>query len=296
MKTERRHELETNVLADSLGHLADAERPYGKTVLAAVIAVIVALLAWTYISSQNKTREIDGWNGYFQAVNNRDEQMLQDVTEQFSGTKVAQWARLTLGDWRLDNGTNRLLADRKIASDQLREASETYQALLLQTNESTIQQRATFGLARAREALGDLDKARADYQSLAEKWPDSPFAAVSKKRAAELEKLPTKQFYDWLAAYEPPRSLSNEPGTPGARPDFLKEPDAGTLTPPSSLGDSNARFPGLLDEPSSEAPASTPELPGAAEPQAGETSPAAEAPAAETKPEGETEPTETAPE
>ncbi len=38
MKTERRHELQTNVLADSLAHWIEAIKPYGRAILAGGIA------------------------------------------------------------------------------------------------------------------------------------------------------------------------------------------------------------------------------------------------------------------
>lgn len=290
MKTERRHELQTNVLASSLAHVTESAQPYGKAVLAGILAIIIALIAWVYISSQGSTRTAEGWNDYFQAVNNHDDQLLQDVAEQYGGSTVSEWSRLTLADWQLDGGTNRLLVDRTLARDQLREAIEKYQAVILQSSESTIQERATFGLARAQEAYGELEKARDSYNTLAAKWPESPFAATAVARAKILESQPTKQFYDWIAKYEPPKALSGEPGTPGARPDFLKEPDVGTLNVPNSLGDAPPNFPKLTTEPAatapaaSETPAATPELPGAEAPASTPAATTEPAPAAEPAP------------
>jgi tetratricopeptide (TPR) repeat protein len=291
MKTERRHELQTNVLASSLTHWTEAAQPYGKAVLAGILAIIIAFLAWLYISSQSSTRTAEGWNDYFQAVNNRDDQLLQDVAEQYGGSTVSEWSRLTLADWQLDGGTNRLLVDRTLARDQLREAVEKYQAVILQASDNTILERATYGLARAQEAYGELEKARESYNKLATTWPESPFAATAKARAQILESQPTKQFYDWIARYEPPKALSGEPGTPGARPDFLKEPDVGTLNVPNSLGDAPAKFPTLTPESASgeapaagETPASTPELPAAEAPAATPPATTEPAPAAEPAP------------
>ncbi len=288
MKTERRHELQTNVLATTLAHWTEAARPYGRAMLAGILALIVAIIVWGYVATQNSRQVAEGWNDYFMAVSVRDEQRLQDVAEQFAGTVVADWARLTLADWELDNGTNRLLVDRTLAREQLRDAADKYSALLLSAGSGTIAERATYGLARAHEAAGELEKARSEYRSLAQKWPDSPFAATSEARAKDLETQSTKQFYDWLAKYEPPRSLSQEPGTPGARPDFLKEPDAGTLQLPSSLGDTTSPFPslpGATESKAGEEPASTPDLPAADAPASApaDTAPA-EAPPAESAP------------
>ena len=288
MKTERRHELQTNVLASKLAHWTESARPYGRAMLAGIIALIVAIIVWGYVATQNSRQVSEGWNDYFMAVGVRDEQRLQDVAEQYSGTVVADWARLTLADWELDNGTNRLLVDRTLAREQLRDAADEYNSLLLSAGSGTIAERATYGLARAHEAAGELEKARSEYRSLAQKWPDSPFAATSEARAKDLEALPTKQFYDWIARYEPPKALSAEPGTPGARPDFLKEPDAGTLQMPSSLGDTTSPFPSLPGATESKAPdqpattpTSTPELPAADAPA---TTPAEPAPSDGAKP------------
>jgi hypothetical protein len=291
MKTERRHELQTNVLASSLAHWTESAQPYGKALLAALLAIVIALFAWLYIRSQNQARTSEGWNDYFQAVNNRDDQLLQDVAEQYGGTMVSEWSRLTLADWQLDSGTNRLLVDRSLARDQLREAIEKYQAVNLQASDNTIRERATYGLARAQEAYGELENARETYNKLATNWPESPFAATAKARASVLETQPAKQFYDWIAKYEPPKPLSGEPGTPGARPDFLKEPDVGTLNVPGSLGDkSGPSFPSVTTEPAAGTPAATPELPAATPAPAADTpaatpeAPAAGTPAAEPAP------------
>lgn len=283
MKTERRHELETNVLASSLAHGAERVKPYGRGAVAAIVAAIVILLAWWYISVQNKAQSAVAWDEYILAVSagTREEQLLEDIAQQNAGTMVASWARLTLAEWKLDAGTSQLLTNKTAAREQLREASETFRALQ-SVREPSIQERATYGLARAYEGMGELDKARAAYLEITEKFAKGPFAAAAKNRAAKLEELGTKEFYDWLAKYEPPAAFSREPGTPGARPDFLKEPDVGTLSVPSSLADPT-KLPSLGEQP---AGATQPAEPASTEPAA--TEPAATEPAA-------TEPTATEP-
>ncbi len=92
MKTERRHELQTNVLADSLAHWIEAVKPYSRAITAGVIALVVALFAWLYISTQNTRQLADGWNDYFRAVSSRDSQLLTDLAQQYSGSMVSEWA------------------------------------------------------------------------------------------------------------------------------------------------------------------------------------------------------------
>src|SRR5262245_34730435 len=102
MKTQRRHELQTNVLADSLASWMEAAKPYSRAALAAMIALVVGLGAWAYLSAQNDRQLADGWNEYFDALspmNSRGaHELLTDVADRYSGTIVAQWARLTLAD------------------------------------------------------------------------------------------------------------------------------------------------------------------------------------------------------
>jgi hypothetical protein len=305
MKTSRRHELQTNELADSLARWIEAVKPYSRAALALLIAVVAALLFWGYLSAQGERKAAEGWNALFDAMNSRDpEEDLADLATRYAGTQVGLWARVTLADTQLLGGTNLLFMDRGRARDELRQAAETYQAILAETQDSMMRERATFGLARAHEAMGtpgDLENARKEYRSLAEQWPDSPYAAVAKARADDLDKAATKDFYDWVARYEPPRPVANEPGTPGARPDFLKDPLEGADQPvPSALDDAAplpkfddkpATGPTLSDEPTTAPPTGeTPAPPSdekpavpPAEPPANTPAPPGDAPSAEPK-------------
>lgn len=272
MKTERRHELQTNTLAASLNHWIEAAKPYSRAVLAGVIAIVMALFAWAYISNQGARREAEGWTEYFHAMNTRDPvDALRDIAERYSGSSVAHWARLTLADLELSSGTNRLFTDRTLGRDQLREAKQRYDALILETSDPTISQRATYGLARTTEALGELAAARASYEKLVKDWPDGPFKSAAEARLKDLERADTKDFYDWFAKYEPPKPLSKEPGTPGARPDFLQEPTSGGgLNLPSAIDDNT---------PLPSAPAAEAEAPAATSDAPTEENPAEPAPA-----------------
>lgn len=289
MKTERRHELQTNVLADSLARWIDKAKPYSRAALAIVIALVAAVFVWGYQSAQGVRRQSEGWSEYYDAMMTRDpRERLSDIAERYAGTSVAHWSRVVLADIQLDDGTNRLFTDRVGAREELQSAVEDYQALLRESDDPMLTQRATFGLARAREGLAkDLVKAREEYRSIATKWPDSPYAAPAEARAKDLDRMATKSFYDWFAKYEPPRPMSKEPGTPGVRPDFMKDTlEEGSLnlpslldsgSPPPDLGnpasDDKPAEPATTDAsgdatpstepPATEPPASAPEIPSA---------------------------------
>jgi hypothetical protein len=266
MKTQRRHELQTNTLAVTLAQWIEAVKPYSRAGLALLVAAVVSVFAWGYLSAQGSRRQADGWNEYFEVLTTRDpRERLGEIAEQYIGTPVGEWSRLTLADIQLDDGTNRLFVEKKDARDELRQAAEKYQAILIESHEPMLLQRATFGLARAHEALAavdkaqdTLDKAREEYLSIAKKWPGSPYAAPAEARAKDLAQPDTKSFYDWLARYEPPRPLAREPGTPGVKPDFVKDPlEGGGIKFPSLRGDDSPP-PNSSDEaadgPSTDAP------------------------------------------
>lgn len=278
MKTERRHELQTNVLADSLARWIDKAKPYSRAALAIAIALVAGVFVWGYQSAQGVRRQSEGWSEYYGAMMTRDpRERLGDIAERYAGTSVAHWSRAVLADIQLDDGTNRLFIDRAGAREELQNALEDYQAILRESDDPMLTQRATFGLARAREGLAkDLIKAREEYRSIATKWPDSPYAAPAEARAKDLDRLATKTFYDWFAKYEPPRPMSREPGTPGVRPDFMKDTlDEGGLKLPSLL-DSGSPPPDLGNPPADDAPAE----PAKTE-ASGEAAPATDSPATE---------------
>ena len=116
-------------------------------------------------------------------------------------------------------------------------------------------QRATFGLARAHEAIGQgrWPKPARNIARSPSKWPDSPYAAPAEARAKDLDRPATKTFYDWFAKYEPPRPMAKEPGTPGVRPDFMKDPlDDGGLKLPSAASTTSRRSPELRRDPATD--------------------------------------------
>lgn len=261
MKTERRHELQTNTLATNLANWIDTVRPYSRAILAVAVAAGVLLFAWYYLSAQSGRRAADGWNEYFTAMGGRDPvDALNDVSERYAGSMVGEWATISLADVELDDGTNRLLITKIDGRDRLNDAVRRYQALLVETRQPLIRQRATYGLARAYEALGELTKARDEYQKIAKEWPGCAYVDAAEARAAALDKLTTKEFYDWMAKYERPQM---QPGQGIADPNVQKALEEGGLKIP------NLQEKSLL--PKDGAPAG--------EPATGGETPAADAPA-----------------
>jgi len=291
MKTERRHELQTNVLADWLGDQIERLRPYARLALGIVLAVAVVLLLYTYLSSQSARQTEKGFQEYFLALDElntkRNPESLTRLAEssELANTPVGHWAQLSLGDNYLRVGVDQLFNDRAAGIKSLHSAIDEYAQVAKQTQQPMLADRATMGMARAYESLNDLEKARAKYDSLAK--GSGAFSAEAQQRLKDLGQQSTKQFYDWFFATKPPRSRFSGPGIPGDRPNFGNLPDERlfqTLSPDPdkilSTPSGGVKLPGdAAGEPVEDANII---FPGASSPEKG-TTPDAEAPA-ETSP------------
>ena len=84
-------------------------------------------------------------------------------------------------------------------------------------------ERATFGLAKSRESLGQLEEARRGYAAVAAEYASGALAGLAREHAAALERESTRQWYDWFAAQKieppaPPSAPAEAPAQPSAKP------------------------------------------------------------------------------
>lgn len=234
MKTERRHELATNALADWLGERIEALKPYSAAVSASALAVVIVVFA-SVIWFQNRGAATgNAWKTYFEALDLEQQGGAVDarakddarakfveVSEDFAKSSPGLWARLSLADSQLAKGVEGLFHDRAGARKALDEAVDDYQAVLdLAPADSLLAERAILGLASAYESKDDLDNARRQYQNLLDRWPDGAFSSLAKSRLADLDRKATKEFYDWFAKQTPKVTPPKGTGIPGEKPDF----------------------------------------------------------------------------
>lgn len=239
MKTKRRHELQTNWLADHIGVWAKRIEPYSKAITGVIVCAALIVVAYLYLNRQSTAERAAGWDAYYDAIGavNRGipgaVENLEDMASQFKDTAPGHWARVRLAEIQFNNGVEALFRDRPEGNDLIRSAAENYEAVLANARPELLRQQATMGLARARESLGELDEARRLYGQLLERWPDSAFAIDAERRIADLERSPTKRFYDWFARQDPRPQMESGtfPGTPFGDPGSLLD------QPPSRLLD-----------------------------------------------------------
>lgn len=265
MKRERRHELQTNELADWLGKKYQAIQPYQNMILGGVLLVVVAAAVYFWWANQASAKRAEAWDAFYTGLTKLSasptdlEGVVSDldaVIRQNPDTHVANWAAVVAGDLRLASGSNQLLVDRfelarlypepkdqlarwaairARANQDLRQAVDYYLSVQKNSSQPMLRERATFGLARAREAQGKLDEAIQTYEKLVQQWPDGVYAEEAARRAEDLKRPWTRKVYDRFANFEPRESKTDfgeEPGEPGKRFDF----DEDLLSPDPILG------------------------------------------------------------
>jgi tetratricopeptide (TPR) repeat protein len=229
MKTERRHALARNELADLIGEKIEALKPYSTAITATALAVVVAIFAFVLWSRKSESRRAKAWEEYFaasQSADNSDAKLLE-VIDDYPRSSAALWARISLADKQLAKGVDQLFNDRTLARQSLDEAVEEFRTALDEAaDDPLLAERAMFGLAEAYEAKNDLSQAREQYRALLDQWPQGAFAGIANDRLADLERRGTKEFYDWFAKHSPQPKAPKGPGVPGQRPPF----DTGSLS------------------------------------------------------------------
>jgi hypothetical protein len=245
MKTERRHELETNELADSLSHWIDGIRPYRNTIIGAIILVVVVGWGGILVTRRNTAQTAMAWEECFQVLNQRSGDPvlgLTQLSEQYENSPVGLWSQVLAADIDLQEGTRLLFSDTVVARSKLNASVEAYREILKRSQSDDLEQRARYGLARATESLCDVSEAKELYQSIVTRWAHCPFSEIAEQRAKDLGRTETKEFYDWFRKQEFGKKFINKPGEkPAFDLNSLGTPDSGAAFPDfgkATLGDS----------------------------------------------------------
>jgi len=212
MKTQRRHKLETNQLAAWFGDVVERARPHANLIATGGVVVLVALLASNFLARRSKARDAAAWTALTTASTSSE---LAAVSNDFPGSPAGAWGTLRAADREFARGMQGLFIDREGALVNLRSAQRAYEELAGNSPDSPlVAQRATFGLAKSYEALGEIEEAIQAYQSLldVDRFPDGLFADQAKARIESLKDPETGEFYAWFEKQSPAAS-SDTPAT-----------------------------------------------------------------------------------
>jgi hypothetical protein len=233
MKAEHRKELETNTLAEGMGHLVQRikERPRRNTfgyVLVGVAAGIVLILALRY-SHMSRQDAADRWAALEDGRKQRLEELIRSAPDSNAG-KAARLERSWINFW--EDGMRALGRNPKLAFMQLDKAFKDYEeAAKLCEGDPTFEPEALYAMAvieetRAIEDRKHLDSARDMYEKLATKYDSSAFGKMAGERVATLkdDKKRTElvQFY---------QNLSSQLGLDRAEPKAKADAIPGLIPP-----------------------------------------------------------------
>jgi tetratricopeptide (TPR) repeat protein len=199
MKAEHRKELQTNLLADSLGrgleklkHKPDSGLLFKVAIgLLLVVGVFVAIRYFMNAPYKNAI----AWVDVDTATNLKD---LQNVASAHAGSTPALVARYQRARVLLEHGLARLCSqiDRTDAQKDLEQAEDLYNQLLKDSHDyPSLTQEALMQIAKSREARGNLSGAREFYDRLAHDYPATPHGKAAAQHLKDLDDPDLKNFY-----------------------------------------------------------------------------------------------------
>jgi tetratricopeptide (TPR) repeat protein len=274
MKSEKRHELQKNELAEWMGEQLEAARPHAFAIVLGIVLVIGAIVLFVAYSGAGGAAGAVAWNKYFSALNERDPSAaLDQLASAEAGTPVGLWATQSYGDHFLTSATMEMFRDRDTAKKSLEKAETAYKKVESAASDPLLKSRARLGLGKVYESLNQTEEAAKWYKLVADTQKDT---AIGKAAAKAAERMADPREIAALAwfAQQKPRLPTPTPGAgsplPGLPNDLPERPDLS--------------LPGLgLDGIGAEKP----ESPAVEFPKPGETKPPEEKPAekpAEPKP------------
>lgn len=220
MKSEHRHELETNELSASLAKWIEGIKPYSGQIITAIVLLSVAYVGFTLWGVQSAQHEQEAWDAFALATDTSDPDLdsLRKVAsdEQYAGTAMQEWAYAGWADRQVLLAINEYLYDRESANKRLESCQGIYQELAAGAGDQQVQNRARFGLARVLEMQNKLDEAKQQYLTVR-----GPLQLQAEERAEQLGSEEVQTACNWLATAElPKRDLSGGGGAAGERPEF----------------------------------------------------------------------------
>jgi predicted negative regulator of RcsB-dependent stress response len=232
MKSEERHKLQQNELADWLAKTITTIKPYQNAIISGIIVLVLAVIFLTWWTSESSTQAGTTWKQYIEGISAGNTGALEKMAEDNPHSQASTAANLAAADIKLAEGCNMLFINKATANQELSKAAELYQRVRDQAKSPAILGQATFGLARTRESQGKLDEAIQLYTKAAGEFPNSVFAQMSTKRLDDLKLTSTKEMYDRFAQFDPKPAFSKPSGE---KTGIDKIPDESPLYMPESI-------------------------------------------------------------
>lgn len=242
--------LDEPLFGDHAAALFEAVRPHLRAIAFAAIGAVLVAGAWSLLSAQRTAARRESWDAYLEAMNGSRIEALADVGTRFPGTQAAAWASLALAENALGEGTELAFVDKDGSRLRLESAAQQYSQIIASRPQGLLAERATLGLAKARESLGQLEEARSGYEALAKDHPFSPVAGIAAEHARLLAEPQAREWYGWFTSWKPPVAVPGGGAAPAVNPESPATPPEAS---PSAADP--ASTPGPAPEPTTPEPA-----------------------------------------
>ncbi len=213
MKSERRHELHTNALAEQLNEVLDYFRTRGQFIVYAVVAVVLVVAVVWFWRSTAEARRVEGWQTMKTLLSTglQDDPQALDRMEQvaagYSDPQLRAMAYAQLGKRLMQEA---VVADEPATQQGYRQRAESAFEAALQagSGSSTAAAIAQLGLGGIAAGRGDYDAAQKYYEAVGNNpaYEGTPFVSLAAEQITVLEQ----------ARNLPPLAATTQPATAGA--------------------------------------------------------------------------------
>ncbi|RMF40747.1 MAG: hypothetical protein D6753_11030 [Planctomycetota bacterium] len=213
MKSERRHKLEQNVLADRLGIFLAKIRPAFPMIGATVAILIVGSLIYAIYTTSRTRGASSAWSEFYFKLADNDAASFNDVADMFPNSEAGRWARQRAADRNLARGIELLYTNRSEGVELIEQAIAAYEEVESSARNPRLQAFAWFGLAKAHEALGHVEEAKQYYEKVIASDLPPAILQYAGDRLAFLNSPEGQEFYGWFTQLNPqPAAPLDVPG------------------------------------------------------------------------------------
>jgi hypothetical protein len=228
MKSEHRHDLQTNELGKITEKVGSFMEVHGNRLMIGVCVVSLAASVAIYWVRSQRNADAAAWREMATAVATGKAEDFYDVWIEHKGTPTGLWARVHEGESWLGQGVQEQFRNVELGTEYLKKARDAFQTVVDDRHSPTeVRERGLIGLGRALESLSDGSEADAlkVYQSLVSEFPDSIYKPDAESRIKILSKGSGQEFYAWFAKYQRPKTADKRPHDRTSE-DFIKELDS----------------------------------------------------------------------
>ena len=209
MKSEHRHDLQTNELGRFAEKMAVFIDVHGNRIMIGVCLACLPLAGFIYWWRSNSNAQAAAWRDFSAAINTNKAEEFHAVWQDHPGTAPAYWARVHEGEHWLTQGVEAMFRNVETGMEDLKKACDSFQAVIDDQSRvpSELRDRALIGLGRARESMSDGGEGEAiqAYETLVKEFPNSIYKKDAEERIVVLNKGSGQEFYAWFTKYPRPK-------------------------------------------------------------------------------------------